>query len=297
MLVNAVVVTYNRCDLLKITLEKLINQTYKLNKIVVIDNASVDGTRDYLKTLNDNIFEIIYLEKNIGGAGGFHCGIKKAYELGCDYLWIMDDDTVCKEDALEKLMVAKDILKEKWGFLTSNVLFKDDKPCLMNIPTPTYVWNEYVEDGLINISHTSFVAMFIPADVVYEVGLPVKEYFIWGDDGDYSRRIASKYPGYLYSHSTVYHYMNENIGVDIFNTPEQRIDRFFYFYRNTMASFLRASLYEGFRFLCLNEILIIKILFSKTKFKFKKIFVVQKGLFCGFFMRYKIEYVEKICDE
>lgn len=297
MLVNAVVVTYNRCDLLKVALEKLTKQTYKLNKIVVVDNASTDGTRDYLETLDDNIFNILYLEKNLGGAGGFHYGIKKAYELGCDYLWIMDDDTICKEDALEKLMEAKDILKEKWGFLTSNVLFKDDKPCLMNIPTPTYMWNEYVEEGLINISHTSFVAMFIPADVVYEVGLPIKEYFIWGDDGDYSRRIAAKYPGYLYSYSTVYHYMNENVGVDIFNTPKQRIGRFFYFYRNTMASFRRASFYEGFHFWCYSHIMILKILLSKTEYKLKKIFVIQKGLLCGLFMRYKIEYVEKKCEE
>lgn len=293
MSVNAVVVTYNRYELLKLALDRLMQQTYQLNKIVVVDNASTDETREYLNSLDKSIFDIIFLEKNLGGAGGFYHGIKRAYELGCDYLWIMDDDTICKEDALEKLLEAKDILREKWGFLTSNVLYKDEKPCIMNIPTPTYVWNEYVEDGLINISHTSFVAMFIPAEVVYEVGLPIKEYFIWGDDGDYSRRIAAKYPGYLYSKSTVYHYMNENIGVDILNTPKQRIGRFFYFYRNTMASFIRASLYESLRFWCFTRILIFRIIFSKTKWKMKKIYVIEKGLICGLLMRYKIDYVEK----
>ena len=51
--VNAVVVTCNRCELLKQAIDALLNQTYPLNKIVIINNASTDGTKEYLDNVID----------------------------------------------------------------------------------------------------------------------------------------------------------------------------------------------------------------------------------------------------
>ncbi|MBR4590110.1 MAG: glycosyltransferase family 2 protein [Bacteroidaceae bacterium] len=296
MKINVVVVTYNRLDLLKETLENLQRQTFKINKIIVVNNASTDGTTEYLRSFSKNLgFSIMNLKKNLGGAGGFYYGIRRAYEIGCDYMWIMDDDTIVTETALDKLIKGLDNLKDKKiGFLTSNVLFKDGSPCLMNIPTTVYVYNEFIEKGIVEVSHTSFVAMLIPAKVVEQVGLPIKDYFIWGDDGEYSTRILrAGYAGYLIGDSTVYHYMKENVGVDIFNTPKDRIDRFFYFYRNnTITSRMRGALplckrlmYHGF--------LVLMVLFRKNDYKIKKIWTIIKGTFAGLFMKVTIDKVDK----
>ncbi len=294
MTVNAVVVTYNRLDLLKLTLEKLQEQTFRIKKIVVVNNASTDGTKEYLDSFeNDTCFEILNLEENYGGAGGFYYGIRKAYELECDYLWIMDDDTIVTPSALEKLIDSFDILKkEKIGFLTSNVLFKDGMPCLMNIPSTVYRWNEYIDNKIIEISHTSFVAMFIPASVVKEVGLPIKEYFIWGDDGEYSTRIIKAgYSGFLIGESTVYHYMKDNVGIDIINAPRDRIDRFYYFYRNTMTTVRMRGVSTYCKHFLFNMYLILQIIFSKTECKLKKIFIIVRGTIVGTFRRVKIDYI------
>ena len=204
----------------------------------------------------------------------------------------MDDDTITSEDSLEKLLSSAVILKEdNWGFVSSNVLFKDGTPCLMNISAPTRRWNTYAKYNLVSVQFTSFVSMLIPLKIIEEVGLPVKEYFIWGDDGDYSRRILKHHNGYICGDSIVYHYMNENVGVDIINTNPERIGRFFFFYRNTMASKKRDGFKEGFLFWAKSNYTAFKVLFSKSKKKIKKICIIHKGLICGLFMKYTIEKI------
>lgn len=237
MEVIAVVVTRNRLELLKEALLRLKAQSVVLKKIVVIDNASDDGTVEFLKSNITLDLDCIFNSTNEGGAGGFYKGIQRAYEIGCDAVWIMDDDTHPTETALEELISDYRYLKSKGakiGFITSNALFKDNKPCLMNISNPERVWNEHISHGLVRVTHCSFVSMMIPTQVIADLGLPVKEFFIWGDDGEYSTRIAAKYEGYMSGNSTVYHMMKENVGVDIFTTPPDRINRFYYFYRNWM---------------------------------------------------------------
>ncbi len=295
MLVNAVVVTYNRLELLKLCISKLLEQSYKLNKLIIVNNASTDGTTEYLSEFSeDDRFKIINLENNLGGAGGFYYGIKSAYEIGCDYLWIMDDDTIVTESSLEVLVSSLSTLhREKIGFLTSNVLFKDDMPCMMNIPGTVYRWNEYIADGIVEISHTSFVAMFIPSAVVKEVGLPIKKYFIWGDDGEYSTRILRQgYKGFLIGNSTVYHYMKDNIGVDIFNTPKDRINRFYYFYRNTTVTYRIRGLRSFIKILLFHDLMILRVLFGSTDHRIHKAFTIFRGTVAGMFMRVKIDKVD-----
>lgn len=295
--VNVVVVTYNRLELLKLTLEKLIAQTYTINKIIIVDNASTDGTEEFLLTLKENSkYHIISMKKNEGGAGGFYHGIKAAYKDECDFVWIMDDDCICTETALENLINAYRMIsrnrERKIGFLSSDVRYKDGNPCLMNIPTTASIYNEFVKDGIVQVTHTSFVAMLIPSKVIKEVGLPYKEFFIWGDDGEYSTRILQNYLGYLVGQSVVYHYMNENKGVNIFDTPPERISRFYYFYRNWMFTDYSRNKKQGRRTFINNIRLIFIIARSKTQNRKEKMKVIWKGTIDGLKFKAHIDYVE-----
>ncbi len=277
--VNAVVVTYNRCELLKQALDALFSQTFRLNKIIVINNASTDNTKDYLDNISNEQLVVIHKEINEGGAGGFYYGIKEAYNLGCDFVWVMDDDTICTPDSLEKVMDGYEIVKDRnIGFLASNVFYKDETPCFMNICKPDYMWNEYAEKGIIRVVHCSFVAMLIPTWIIKSVGLPIKEYFIWGDDGEYSTRILQNYEGYICAKSKVYHFMDFNTGVDIWNVEENRIERFYYFYRNWMCTNLMRSTQAACDFEKETRNLIKVIRKSNTRFKRQKIQVIKKGI-------------------
>ncbi len=97
----AVVVTYNRKDLLEKCIDRLRQQKNAACDIIIVDNASTDGTADMIKC-QYNVPEVIYMNTgaNLGGAGGFQYGVKQAVLLGYEYVWIMDDDTLPQETAL-----------------------------------------------------------------------------------------------------------------------------------------------------------------------------------------------------
>ena len=101
----AVIVTYNRKELLKESIDALLNQEKNKCDILVIDNNSNDGTYDFISKY-EKTGKIVYMNtgSNLGGAGGFNFGLRKACELGYDYVWIMDDDCIVHKDSLEKLL-------------------------------------------------------------------------------------------------------------------------------------------------------------------------------------------------
>ena len=85
----AVVVTYNRLALLTGLIERL-RQVPECDEILVVDNASTDGTGEWLAAQSDVVGHT--LPTNTGGAGGFHEGLRLAMERGADLAWLMDDD-------------------------------------------------------------------------------------------------------------------------------------------------------------------------------------------------------------
>lgn len=246
--VAAVVVTYNRKEKLMSCLNALTNQASGTPDILVVDNHSSDGTYDAIKGLIETgavrYFNTGY---NSGGAGGFCYGVRKAIESGYDFVWLMDDDCVPAEDALQKFLEFDASHKGEYGYLSSKVLWKDGNICKMNIQRETVTRNVRDWDrDVIGIEMASFVSLFIPAAIVKEVGLPLRKFFIWTDDWEYTRRISAKYPCYLVTASTVLHDTNENVAAHIHDAPSDRIWRFRYLYRNDVYLYRR----EGLRGLC-----------------------------------------------
>ena len=131
--IGIIIVTYNRCAILKECLEKIGKQTYPGYEIILVDNHSTDETEAYIKSINLSKEKIHYyrLEKNYGGAGGFNFGLKKAIEKGYDYFWLMDDDVICENDSLKELLKVSDKIKP-YGYLAGNVLWTDREVCRMN---------------------------------------------------------------------------------------------------------------------------------------------------------------------
>lgn len=250
--VAAIVVTYNRKALLAKCIEKLQAQTKTLD-ILIIDNASTDGT----ESLFDKEIENIYYYNtgsNLGGAGGFSYGIKKAVEQGYDYLWILDDDTLPTPTALEELLRKDEELNGEYGFLSSKVLWKDESICTMNIQKMTK-WKQLKKfDDESSIQYASFVSLFIKATKVREVGLPYKEFFIWADDWEYTRRISKTEKCYYVPKSIVHHWCNSNVGANIITADPNRMDRFRYMYRNDVVMY-RQDGFEGWLYLTIRNLM------------------------------------------
>lgn len=243
--VAAVVVTYNRLDKLKTVLSSLETQTQLPAQLIIVNNAATDGTADYLQeyaksfSLADVVqLDIVTLEKNEGGAGGFSAGMRRAYELGADFVWIFDDDGYPEPSALEKLIEGYDSAVSELGpdvpFACSMVKYIDGTISEMNNPIPTWDWGRLKAKGLdlIMVTRCSFVSVLIPRWVMENFGLPYKEYFIWFDDAEYTLRITRACPGVQVLSSVVLHDMGANKGVNFTMINEKNEWKFSYGIRN-----------------------------------------------------------------
>jgi rhamnopyranosyl-N-acetylglucosaminyl-diphospho-decaprenol beta-1,3/1,4-galactofuranosyltransferase len=208
--VCAVVVTYNRLELLRECLTALESQTRPVDRVLVIDNASSDGTPEAVEREHPSA-ELVRLGENLGGAGGFHEGARRAYEGGFDWIWLMDDDTIPTETALEELLKAPAGLDglPRPLVLASKVLGTDGNLHPFNVSRtderdPDLVVAA-VERGFTPIRYTSFVSAFVHRDAFTEVGMPLAEYFIWFDDVEFTARAIKDHAGFLAPRSVVLH--------------------------------------------------------------------------------------------
>ena len=238
--VIAVVVTYNRKALLGECVNCLLGQTASNLSILIVDNASTDGTRQSLELLIE-AGKVLYVNtgENLGGAGGFQFGIRCAMRQGCDYVWVMDDDSMPEPRALEALLRAALSLKN-FGYLSGRTLWTDGSLCRMNIQRDTRMKN--ISDfsaPVIPSGAATFVSLLVPTRVVREVGLPIGAFFIWADDLEYTRRISRRYPCYVVTDSVTVHKCATNNGGNIATDVAERIPRYRYAYRNEVYLYRR----------------------------------------------------------
>ena len=212
--VFAVVVTFNRRGLLEQCLAALLAQTVPCARIILIDNASIDDTADYLSGLNDPRVAAYGLSKNTGGAGGFNVGMRLAFAQGADHVWIMDDDVIPDPTALAALLEGAQALKGRGvdPAFTASVV-RTPEGVISNVPDVDLRenglgypdWPAHLDLAALPISRATFVSVLIPRAVVAQFGLPLAPMFIWGDDTEYTLRITRQRPGYLIGASQVEH--------------------------------------------------------------------------------------------
>jgi len=247
--VCAVVVTYNRKNLLIECLEALRKQTRPIQGIYLIDNASTDGTpellleKGYIRELppqnlkepwekefiiqnltNGEEVKLHYvrMHENTGGAGGFYEGVKRGYERGYDWLWLMDDDAEPKEDALENLSIYfKDsniVGLASAVFLPNGAVaihhrgrinFKNVFP-LIQIPLQL---EEYQKQA-VEIDMASFVGLLVKRDAIKKMGFPKKDFFIHHDDVEYCIHLRSIGKILLVPKSIIFHKEASKKGVE-----------------------------------------------------------------------------------
>lgn len=242
--VVAVVVAYNRRDLLVEVLEALALQRHPLARVVVVDNASTDDSADVARAAGD-LVDLVSLPRNTGGAGGFAAGMAVALDRHePDWLWLMDDDTVPTPDALAALLAAVDGTEVVAA--GSRVIWTDGTEHPMNTPRtkPFVSKSERVaaaRRGGLAVRSTSFVSMLVRADVVREVGLPIADYFIWNDDFEYSTRVLRGRRGLHVPASVVVHKTKVLGSTDADPGP-----RFYYEVRNKLWMFRRSQSLSSF---------------------------------------------------
>jgi GT2 family glycosyltransferase len=242
----AVVYSYNRKALAVQCLASIFRQAVAPERIVFVDNGSTDGTRAYLAEtglLADSRIDYVRLEQNTGASGGLSTGIRRAWELGCSFAWVMDDDVVCETSTLAELKRAWDenfAAGGEAGFLVSSLV--DPEGRANNVPqvddraSPDRCpeWSDLLARGLVRVRISTLTSILLPRATLDRVGLPRRDFFLWGEDTDYTLRITNWRPGYLVGSSRAVHLRATSGFLDIFNeTDPARVRNFYYLYRNT----------------------------------------------------------------
>jgi len=222
--VTAVMVAYNRRELLGEALEALAAQSRPVDRLILVDNASDDGSGEFAaeamagEAWRDRA-RLIRLERNTGGAGGFAVGIAAAVQAGpggggTDWVWVMDDDTVPGPDALAGALAAHERYRaggrDDLAVMGSRVVWTDGEDHPMNTPKAKIGASGAEREraasaGTMEIRSISFVSAFLRAARVRELGLPIADYFLWNDDFEYSARLLRGARGLYVPDSVVMH--------------------------------------------------------------------------------------------
>lgn len=288
----AIIVTFNRLELLKESIQDVLNQSESVEHLVIIDNDSTDGTREYLDGIQSDQIIVYHSSENMGGAGGFNRGLKIAYQQTDDeYFWIMDDDTIVGEESNERFKQHADDLNNEFGFLCSNVRWKDGSPT--NVPMVSDDWPAKAKMNLVKVDYGSFVSFFLNRKVVAEVGLPIADFFLWFDDNDYSIRLREVYPGYFMNDVLVTHKSATNkVATGLIDDSEDRIDRYYYFYRNLLYLW-KVHFPNEYRQVLIRKFLkSFLIVFQAKSHRFRRQRVAFKGIIAATKFSPKIERLD-----
>lgn len=213
--VVAVTVTHNSAVLLKNAITALLNQTYEVDKILIVDNASNEDNKRLINEFRDlsEKIAVLNLKTNSGGAGGFEAGVAYTRDnFEYDWIWLMDDDAYPRENCLETLLMYKNL--DNVGCLAPLIYGVDNKE--YQLYHHKFVKRCYSKDKIAyssydsvpevsNIDADAFVGPLFSKKVIDELGIPDGSLFIYGDDQEYTYRVSRKYNVWLIKNAVMNH--------------------------------------------------------------------------------------------
>jgi GT2 family glycosyltransferase len=298
--ISALVLTYNRKEILSQCLKAILGQVEPADEVVVLDNGSTDGTCEYLQESGflEHARIVLYRHpENIGPAAGADTLFRLAKERGSDWLWCMNDDTLADPDALAELKrayAANFSDPQEVGFLTSVVMSADGTPNglpevdLRAAPGQSPSWADRLGSGLVKVRWSTLNSTLIPRSTLISIGNIRSDFFFAGEDIDFTFRTTDVLPGYLVGKSKATHLCAVSGRFSsLLETDPKRIRLGLYYYRNNLYfrwryySFGRVLLYVG---KCFYEAVLA--LGTKT-YPLTRSTAIMGGLLWGLFFFYR----------
>lgn len=185
--VHTILVNYRNHEKTVLCLRALEKGTVKPDAVYVIDNASTEESKSYFQA-NSFIFPVIWIynKQNIGFAAACNQGIKKSLNANKDaFVWLLNNDTIPSEKALEKLIetatvqksgITGSVIKKNNGDFSGGVGFIHPKFASVHRPHSTEDQNyDYIEGS----------SFLISPECLQKVGLLSEDYFLYFEESDY----------------------------------------------------------------------------------------------------------------
>lgn len=214
-----ILVTYNRLSCLKTALAKYEEQTKLPAYVLVVDNASTDGTQEYLREWQaclDSKYQriVVRLPINLGGAGGYSRGLEEGVKLDCDFLFTTDDDAYPETDTLEKLVEGYLAVKNRRVAAVCAAVLNHDEYDISHRERLAkgfihvglkWMAKENYKKRVFQIDLSSFIGLAVKKEVAAKLGTPFKDYFIHYDDIEYSLCVGEEGNIYCIPASIMHH--------------------------------------------------------------------------------------------
>lgn len=194
MAVNVVIVTYNRKFMLNRCLAAVTAQTHGFDHILIVDNASTDGTYEMLSEggwLGRPDIEFLALPENIGGAGGFEAGLRKICKKNVNWIWVMDDDAIPHPTALDELLKVAVDPANVYGSLAVSGNQTAWKTTVLD-PALGDVTDVDVIPPIATVQSLPFLGFMIHRSLIDRIGFPDPGFFIAADDVEYCLRAQKR---------------------------------------------------------------------------------------------------------
>lgn len=200
--VAVVIVTYNRIEKLRTALKYYENQILLPEYLIIVNNCSTDGTKEYLENwIQDKKFYkkiVINTDENLGGSGGFYIGQQKAMELNVNWIYLADDDAYPERNyfkCINNFLIDKN--KDKIAVICgkvneSNNYYNSHRRVLTSkwmLPFSKGISIDSNLKGCIEFDFVSYVGVCINKKILKKAGLVEKDYFIYYDDTEHSIRL------------------------------------------------------------------------------------------------------------
>lgn len=230
--VAATLLTRDRRDLLRQALQAVLAQEHPVDEVIVVDNASSDGTPEMIAEEFPEV-TVVALPENQGATGGFYEAIVAGLATGADWVWLLDDDSFARPSALSELLEALRRLDgEAPTVLASRVEWTDGELHPMNLPVirpdDGEQFREALRRGLLPVRAASWVSLMLSREAVERAGMPLRQFFYQADDIEYTARILRDTRGYFVPRSVVEH------STPTKHTAAHDDHRFHYHIRNTI---------------------------------------------------------------
>jgi len=204
--ISVAVLAYSRLDTLKKLIASLKKQTRLPDEIIVVFQGSDEKIWRWL-SLQEGI--VLHRQDNQGSAGGFSRCIQYSIKNNHDWTWILDDDAIPEESALEELIDNRYFKENLSGFISSRIIKPSGMSYMSPVPADANLWyNTVLDDSCVEVVRATWLGLLISTRAVKKAGLPLEEYFLWDEDQEYTARIARSFKCYCAIKSVITHYQN-----------------------------------------------------------------------------------------
>lgn len=213
--VAVVILNYKVADLAIKCIDSVQKSTYKNYEVIVVDNASGDSIEGRIQKFPQVIF--IQNKENLGYTGGNNIGIKKALEVGADYVFILNPDTVVEENAISELV--ESVEEYNAGISNPKIYFDGSKKIwfagkrldtanVLGIHRGVNEQDHGQYDQEEEMEDATGAAMFVRKEVFDKIGLFDERYFLYYEESDFVYRAREAGFKVMYTPKAVIYHKN-----------------------------------------------------------------------------------------